>query len=301
MISRRHLLAGTAATATWAAMPDVLRAGEPMRQRKIPSSGEAVPVIGLGTSGSFEVGSDAAERDPLREVLKRFFAAGGRLIDTAPSYGSAELVLGELLRVSRQRAQCFLASKLSSVGKAAGRAQFEASLARLQTDRIDLLQVHNLRDWRTQLALARELRSEGKVRYTGVTHYLDSAHEEIAAVIASEKPDFLQINYSVASPGAEKRLLPLAQDLGVAVLVNRAFEDGALFARVQGRALPDWSGDVAVTSWAQMFLKFALGHPAVTAVIPATSRPERQSDNLHAGFGPELDATQRSELIAMFG
>jgi aryl-alcohol dehydrogenase-like predicted oxidoreductase len=271
-----------------------------LRKRAIPSTGEMIPVIGLGTSGNFEVGGSASERDPLREVLQRFFDGGGRLIDTAPSYGPAEKVLGDLLQENNGRAACFLASKLSSVGRDAGLAQFQASLQRLGIERLDLLQVHNLRDWRVQLEVARQLKADGRVRYTGVTHYLDSAHEEIGDVIRAAKPDFLQINYSVASPNAARRLLPLARDLGVAVIINRAFEDGLLFARVKDRVLPGWAAEAGVKTWAQIFLKFALSHPAVTAVIPATSKPERQTENLMAGFGPDLTATQCAELTAMF-
>jgi aryl-alcohol dehydrogenase-like predicted oxidoreductase len=301
MFSRRQLLKHSSLLAASGLLPAVAWAGSGIRQRVIPATGATLPVIGLGTSGNFEVGDSAAETDPLREVLKRFFASGARLIDTAPSYGRAELVLGSLLAESGQRPHCFLASKLSSVGREAGLAQFSESLRRLRTDRMDLLQVHNLRDWRTQLAVARELKSEGRIDYIGVTHYVDSAHADMAEVIASEKLDFMQINYSVASPAAAKRLLPLAADRGVAVIVNRAFEDGHLFTRVQGRALPAWAESVGVGSWAQMFLRFAISHPAVTVVIPATSRPDRQSDNLRAGYGPDLDKAQCAELIAMFG
>jgi aryl-alcohol dehydrogenase-like predicted oxidoreductase len=301
MTTRRTLIQATAlgcaASLTgmnWAVTPAALK------RRAIPSSGETIPVIGLGTSGNFEVGDSAVERDPLRIVLNTFITRGGRLIDTAPSYGSAEAVLGDLLQENKQHGACFLASKLSSVGRVAGLAQFESSLQRLRAERLDLLQVHNLRDWRVQLDLARELKREGRVRYVGVTHYVDSAHEEIGEVIRVEKPDFLQINYSVASPNAAKRLLPLARDSGVAVIINRAFEDGHLFARVKDRALPAWATEVGVNTWAQMFLKFALSHAAVTAVIPATSKPERQIENLGAGFGPDLSAAQCAELIAAF-
>lgn len=274
----------------------------PLNTRPIPTSGERLPVIGMGTSGSFEVGASAAERDPLREVLKRFFAAGATVIDTAPTYGPAEQVLGPLLAEQGLRPKAWLATKLSGVqGREAGLAQFERSLQDLGTDQVELLQVHNLGDLKTQLALARELKAQGKVRYVGVTHYQERAHEQLAQVVQAEKPDFLQINYSVVSRGAEQRVLPLAQELGVAVLINRAFEDGRLFARVQGKPLPDWAAAAGIGSWAQMFLKFALSHPAVTVVIPATGKPERQSDNLRAGIGPDLDQEQRQSLIAMFG
>lgn len=271
----------------------------PLNTRPIPSTGEKVPVIGMGTSGSFEVGDSTQERDPLREVLKRFFAAGASLIDTAPTYGTAEDVLGALLAEQGLRPKTWIATKLSGVtGREAGLAQFNDTLRRLKTDKVELLQVHNLGDLKTQLALARELKDQGKVRYVGITHYLERAQDELADIVQLEKPDFLQINYSVVTRGAEKRVLPMARELGVAVLVNRAFEDGRLFAQVKDKPLPTWAASAGITSWAQAFLKFALSHPAVTAVIPATGKPDRQSDNLRAGIGPDLDETQRQSLIA---
>ena len=273
-----------------------------MTLRAIPSTGEKIPVIGMGTSGSFEVADGSPEYDALREVLRRFFAGGGSVIDTAPTYGVAEDRLGALLSEQNLRPKAWIATKLSGVrGREAGLAQFNASLARLKTDRVELLQVHNLGDLDTQLALIRDLKAQGKTRYTGVTHYLESSHETLANVIAKEKPDFLQINYSVVSRGAENRLLPLAKDLGIAVLINRAFEDGKLFARVKDKPLPSWAGEAGITSWAQAFLRFALSHPAVTAVIPATGKPDRQSDNLRAGAGAPLTEKQRAALIEAVG
>ena len=305
MLTRRTFLTATATTAaafglmplrTWAQVPE----GGTILTRPIPSTGEAVPVIGMGTSGSFEVGTSAAERDPLREVLRRFFAGGGKLIDTAPSYSSAEGVLGDLLSEDGLRAKTFLATKLSDTGRDAGLAQFETSLKRLKTDKVELLQVHNLRDWRTQFDLIKELKAEGRTRYSGLTHYLDANQDELAEVVEATRPDFLQINYSVISRKAEKRLFPMAKDLGVAVLVNRAFDDGKLFAQAGDKELPGWAAEVGATSWAQLFLKFAISHPAVTAVIPATGKPDRQSDNLKAGHGALLDDAQRDELSALF-
>jgi aryl-alcohol dehydrogenase-like predicted oxidoreductase len=256
----------------------------------------------MGTSGSFDVADPSPEFDALREVVRRFFAGGGTLIDTAPTYGAAEDRLGVLLDEQGLRSKAFIATKLSGVrGREAGVQQFEGSLRRLKTDKVELLQVHNLSDLKTQLALARELKAQGKVRYTGVTHYLERAHDELAVVVQSEKPDFLQINYSVVTRGAEKRLLPLAADLGVAVLINRAFEDGKLFARVKDTPLPPWCAEAGITSWAQAFLRFALSQPAVTCVIPATGKPDRQSDNLRAGSGAPLTPDQRASLIAAVG
>lgn len=278
--------------------PPVVISG-PLNTRAIPASGEKIPVIGMGTSGSFEVGDSTAELDPLREVLERFFAAGATVIDTAPTYSVAEGRMGALLAEQDLVGKVWLATKLSGVsGREEGMAQFDDSLRRLKTGKVALLQVHNLGDLKTQLAVARELKAQGKVRYVGVTHYLESAQDELADIVQAEQPDFLQINYSVVSRGAEKRVLPLARDLGVAVMINRAFEDGKLFAQVRDKPLPEALTAAGVGSWAQAFLKFALSHPAVTVVIPATGKPDRQSDNLKAGIGPDLDEAQRRALIA---
>lgn len=317
MYSRRRFLTSAAAAAaglSLAACRDDARAviapeaaaarvaPTPLNTRSIPATGEKLPVIGMGTSGSFEVGDSASERDPLREVLKRFFAGGATVIDTAPTYSVAEDVMGALLAELGLRDKAWLATKLSGVqGRDAGLAQFNDTLRRLKTDKVQLLQVHNLGDLKTQLALARELKAQGKVRYVGVTHYVERAHDELADVVQAEKPDFLQINYSVVSRGAEKRVFPLARDLGVAVLVNRAFEDGRLFSQVADKPLPAWAAGIGITSWAQAFLKFALSAPVVTAVIPATGKPDRQTDNLKAGQGPDLDEDQRQSLIAAVG
>jgi aryl-alcohol dehydrogenase-like predicted oxidoreductase len=299
-LKRRQFIATTTLALAAAGLRAPIAAAAPagLLERPIPASGEPIPAIGMGTSGSFEVGTDAAARDPLREVLRRFVAGGARLIDTAPSYGTAESVLGDLLAELKLRDQVFLATKLSSVGRDAGAAQFAQSLARLRTDKVELLQVHNLRDWQVQLALARELKAEGKVRYVGLTHYVDSAHAELAAAMRESKPDFIQINYSPTQRAAEAELFPLAQELGIAVLANRNFDDGALFGKVRGQVLPAWAAEVGATSWAQLFLKFVLSHDAVTAVIPATSKPDNQSDNLRAGSGSLLDEAQREALIA---
>ena len=272
-----------------------------MLRRPIPSSGELVPAIGMGTSGSFQIPAGSAEYAALKEVVKRFFEGGATLIDTAPTYGNAEDNLGPLLSEGGYRKKAFIATKLSGVtGREAGLEQFNSTLRRLKTDKVELLQVHNLRDWKTQLEVARELKKQGKVKYVGVTHYTDSAHDEIADIVQSSKPDFLQINHSVTNRGIEDRVLPLAKELGVAVLTNRNFNDGALFGQVQGKPLPGWAAEAGITSWAQMFLKYSLSHEAVTAVIPATGKPDRQSDNLKAGHGPLLTPAQRKELIALF-
>jgi len=308
MTTRRQFLGHTSALAGSLYLganivpPASAATSDSMLKRKIPSTGEMIPAIGMGTSGSFEVRAGSAEHDALKEVLKRFFDGGAILIDTAPTYGNAEDNLGPLLSEAGARKRAFIATKLSGVtGRQAGLEQFRNTLERLQTDRVELLQVHNLRDWKTQIAVARELKAEGKVKYVGVTHYVESAQDELAEVVQATQPDFLQINYSVTQRGAEKRVFPMAKELGIAVLANRNFEDGRLFDRVKGKSLPGWAAQAGVSSWAQMFLKFALSHEAVTAVIPATGKPDRQSDNLKAGFGPLLTAAQKAELIQLVG
>lgn len=303
MTSRRSFLSAAALAATAAALnPLPAFAVSPVAtslvRRAIPSSGETIPVIGMGTSGSFEV--DAAGREPLKEVLRRFVAGGASVIDTSPNYSNAEDVLGDLMAEFGLRDRIWLATKLAADNRAAGEAQFAASLRRLRTDRVELLAVHNLRDWKTQLAHARELKAQGRTKYVGLTHYVDAKHDELADLVAAEKPDFIQINYSVSTTNADKRLLPMAKDKGVAVMINRAFDDGRLFARVADEPLPGWAADAGVTSWAQMFLRFVTSHPAVTVVIPATGKPDRQSDNLKAGVGRDLTAAEREQLVAMF-
>jgi aryl-alcohol dehydrogenase-like predicted oxidoreductase len=292
MTSRRSFLSAATLAVTAAAL-DALpalaaspAAKSGLAKRAIPATGETIPVIGMGTSGSFEV--DAAGREPLKEVLRRFVAGGASVIDTSPNYSNAEDVLGDLM------------AELGVDDRASGEAQFAQSLKRLRTDKVELLAVHNLRDWKTQLAYARELKAQGKTKYVGLTHYVDARHDELANLMAAQKPDFIQINYSVSATNADKRLLPLARDTGVAVMINRAFDDGRLFARVADKALPGWAAEAGVTSWAQMFLKFVISHPAVTVVIPATGKPDRQSDNLKAGLGRDLTAAERAELVAMF-
>ena len=302
MTSRRTFLSAAAIAATAAVLrPLPLMAAEPaarLATRVIPSSGERLPVIGMGTSGSFEV--DLAGRAPLKDVLQRFVAGGASVIDTSPNYSNAEDVLGDLMAEGNLRDRIFLATKLAADDRAAGEAQFAQSLKRLRTDKVELLAVHNLRDWQNQLGLARELKAQGKTKYIGLTHFRDDAHERLAEIMAAEKPDFIQVNYSVSATNADRALLPLARDLGVAVMVNRAFDDGALFARVAGQALPGWATEMGVGSWAQLFLKFVTSHPAVTVVIPATGKPERQSDQLKAGLGPDFTPEQRARIAAMF-
>ncbi|MGE6914729.1 aldo/keto reductase [Achromobacter kerstersii] len=272
-----------------------------MLSRAIPASGEQIPVIGLGTADTFNAPpDDAAAMAPLAQVLDTFLKEGGFLIDTAPSYGQAEAVVGALLaRNGGLRQQVFLATKIGTTGRESAMEQVRQSQKRLRSDKLDLIQVHNLIDTRNQLALLRELKQQGVTRYVGITHYTDYAHDELTQLVETEKPDFLQINLSVGARSAEKRLLPACQANGVAVLINRPFQDGALFRQVKGRALPALAAEIGCTSWAQLFLKFIIGHPAVTAVIPATSKPSNMADNVLAGFGRQPDAAMRERIAAL--
>jgi aryl-alcohol dehydrogenase-like predicted oxidoreductase len=272
----------------------------PLIMRTIPATGETIPAIGVGTSGSYEVPMDSPEFEALKEVAKVFFEGGGRVLDTSPNYGNAEDVVGALLAEGGWRDECFLATKLAADDQAALEAQWADSLRRLRTDHVELLQVHNLRNMDQAWPYARELKEAGKTKYVGLTHYRDEAQAELADYMRREKPDFVQINYSVAAPQAAKTIFPLAQELGIAVIVNRAFGDGRLFGEVADKPLPGWAADVRVGSWAQMFLRFVLSQPAVTVVIPATGKPHRQADNLKGGIGPLLDQAQQDELVAMF-
>ena len=268
-----------------------------MRTRKIPKSatGEAIPVIGMGTWSTFDVGGGAAERKPLTEVLARFFAAGGRVIDSSPMYGRSESVTGDLVTAGSHDA--WIATKVWTSGLAEGRAQIADSMKKLRTKTLDLLQVHNLVDWKTHLPEMRRMREAGTVRYLGITHYSLGAFGEMETLLRKEKLDFVQLPYSVNVREAEKSLLPAAADTGTAVLVMRPFEEGSLFSRVKGKAVPAWATERGFTSWAQLFLSFILAHPAVTCAIPATSKPDHMAQNVSAGSGPELDAESKKKLI----
>jgi diketogulonate reductase-like aldo/keto reductase len=268
-------------------------------ERSIPSSGEKIPAVGLGTWRTFDVGTSAAERAPLEEVLRSFVDLGGRVIDSSPMYGTAESVVGDLADNLAVGDRLFLATKVWTSGRDAGVRQMEQSLRRLRTRRLDLMQIHNLLDWRTHLATLRDWKAAGRVRYVGVTHYTASAYDELERVLRGEALDFVQVNYSLGERDAERRILPLARDRGVAVLVNRPFSEGGLFHRVRGQALPPWAAELDCESWAQFFLKWILAHPAVTCVIPATSRPQHLVDNMRAGAGLLPDAATRERMAVL--
>ncbi|HDS1733378.1 aldo/keto reductase [Pseudomonas sp. BP8] len=301
MYGRRDVLRTGAALGLMAASPWLYAESAPgLLTRKIPASGEALPVIGAGTSGSFEVEPGSAQYQQLQQVLKAFFEGGGKVIDTSPNYGGADAILGQLLEEGRWHRQCFIATKIAADSAAAAQEQWAGTLKSLRTDKVDLLQIHNLRDWQRQLPYARELKAQGKTRYVGITHYLASGQDDVTEIVRKEPLDFIQINYSVNAPDAAKTLLPLCHDKGVAVLINRTFDDGRLFAKVKDQPLPGWAAEAGISSWAQMFLKFAISHPAVTTVIPATGRPDRQLDQLKAGLAPLLSEAQQQALIRQF-
>jgi aryl-alcohol dehydrogenase-like predicted oxidoreductase len=272
-----------------------------MSSRPIPSTGELLPVIGVGTYLNFDVAPGADDYAALPAVLDRLFAAGGTVIDSSPMYGRAERTAGELLAARTPRPQAFLATKVWTSGREAGIQQMEASFRLLQASRIDLMQIHNLVDWRTHLPTLSRWKEEGRVRYVGITHYTSSAYRDVEAVLKAERLDFLQINYALDDRAAEARLLPLARDRGVAVLVNMPFGGGGLLRRLRARPLPAWAGEVDASSWAQLALKFVLSHPAVTCAIPGTGNPRYMAENAAAGITPFLSDAQRTALISAAG
>jgi diketogulonate reductase-like aldo/keto reductase len=300
-LTRRHFLQVSAGSMLSLAVPArAAGGGAAMVDRPIPRSAERLPVVGLGTWQTFDVGASAEDRAPLAEVVRLFLAGGGRVVDSSPMYGRAEGVAGDLLAAAGPEPRPFLATKVWTTGRAAGEAQMRESMKRLRTDRIDLMQVHNLLDWETHLPVLRAWKEQGRIRYLGVTHYAQSAFPQLERILATEKLDFVQLPYSIGSREAEKRLLPAAAESGTAVLVMRPFEEGALFAAVRGKPLPAWADEIGATSWAQVFLKFVVSHPAVTCAIPATSKPDHQKDNLAAGAGPLPDERLRRRMAADF-
>ena len=316
--ARRRIVQGIAAAVGGAAWPRVgggaQEGSAKMQTRKIPKTGEAVPVMGLGTWQTFDAGPGAAERAALTEVLAVFLDGGGRVIDSSPMYGRAEATVGELLTALGARApgerQPFLATKVWTTGKARGEQQMTTSMRRMRPAaphqpaeplRIDLMQIHNLQDWRTHLPTLRDWKAAGRVRYIGVTHYDLGAFDELERIVKTEAVDFVQLPYSIGVRRAEERLLPAAADHQTAVIVMRPFEAGALFGEVRGRPLPAVAAELGCTTWAQLFLKFILAHPAVTCPIPATGNPRHLAENIAAGSGPLPDESMRRKLIAAVG
>ncbi len=297
-ISRAAFLQGAAAAvaATGVGFSIEAKADDKMLTRTIPSSGKPLPVIGLGTWQTFDVGTSAAERGPLSEVLKELFAGGGSVIDLSPMYGRSEGVVGDLLDGAQSRDKAFLATKVWTRGKSNGIEQMERSFQLMRTKHIDLMQVHNLADWQIHLDTLKGWKKDGRVSYLGVTHYTSSAFDELEAVMRAEKLDFVQLNYAIDDRAAEKKLLPLAQDKGIAVLVNRPFGGGGALGRLKGKALPGFAGELGCTSWAQLLLKFIVSHPAITCAIPGTRKATHMLDNVRAGMGALPDTAMRETI-----
>ncbi len=298
MPSRRTLLGAALSLAALGVSPAAF-AKPTMALRPIPKTGEKLPVVGLGTWQTFDVGTEASERAKVADVLRGFFEAGGRVIDSSPMYGRAEEVTGDTVAAIGKSGTPFLATKVWTSGKEQGIRDMTRSLRRLRVKTLDLMQVHNLLDVKTHLPVLREWKAAGKIRYLGVTHYSHSAFDEIERLMKKEALDFVQLPYSLADREAERRLLPVAQETGTAVLVMRPFQEGALFDRFRGTALPEWAAECDAKSWAQLFLKFSLGHPAVTCPLPATSKAKHLLDNVQAGFGRLPDKALRAKMTRL--
>ena len=270
------------------------------RQRVIPSSGEKIPVMGMGTSRVFNVRRDEAVLAPLMEVMRLFVERGGTMVDSSPMYGQAESVVGDLVSKLKLADQIFFATKVWIRGEKAGNAQMADSFRLMGTQRIDLMQVHNLVDTKTQLKSIRDYINNGSIRYVGITHYTPGAFDELEAWIKKEKLDYVQFPYSIASRQAEKRLLSVAADHGVATIAHRNFERGHLFSKTKGKALPEWVKEFDCESWSNFFLKYVIADPRITNVIPATRKAKHLMDNMNAGLGRLPDAAQRNQMIAYF-
>jgi diketogulonate reductase-like aldo/keto reductase len=282
--------------AAGAAMP-ATSASTSMITRPIPRSGEALPIVGLGTWQTFDVGPDASQRAPLRQVLQTLVARGGKVVDSSPMYGESERVSGDLAGELDLRDKLFLATKVWTSGREAGIRQMEQSIRLMRAKRMDLMQIHNLLDYETHTRTLREWKSAGRVRYIGITHYTRSAFRELERLVATGQYDFVQFNFSMAERDAEERLLPACAESGTAVLINRPFAEGSLFRHVKGKSLPPWAAELDCASWGQFFLKWIVGHPAVNCVIPATRRREHMEDNAGAGAGKLPDAAMRRRML----
>jgi diketogulonate reductase-like aldo/keto reductase len=269
-----------------------------MFTRTIPSSGEALPVIGLGTYKGFDVGSSGKDRTALKNVFPTLFSRGGSVIDSSPMYGRAEEVVGDLLAAQGSRQCAFVATKVWTEGRSAGINQMKRSMELLRCERIDLMQIHNLVDWRTHLATLRAWKEEGRIRYLGITHYTSSAYAELEKIMRAERLDFVQLNYSLDDREAERRLLPLAVERGLAVLVNLPFGQGRLFKTLRDKPVPPWMQEAGCETWSQVLLKFTLAHKAVTCVIPGTGNPDHMAENCRAGDGAMLEGSLVRKLVA---
>lgn len=270
-----------------------------MLSRLIPGTNEELPVIGLGTWQSFDVGTAASERDPLKEVLNVLIDAGGSVIDSSPMYGRSEQVVGDLTTELNIKDKIFEATKVWISGEDSGITQMNESMNLMKVKQMDLMQIHNLLDWKTHLKTLRQWKEEEKIRHIGITHYHSGGYEEVERILKTEEIDFLQINYNLIVREAAERILPLAQDKGVAVLINRPYQGGALFKAFKSKPLPPWAKEFDAASWGQLFLKFILAHPAVTCVIPGTSKAKHMKDNVLAGFGNMPTEAHQKKMVQL--
>ena len=302
MINRRQLLQYSASAAAAASLGLNVQAREsaPMITRAIPSSGEAIPVVGMGTSRTFDTPDDANSIALLKQVMQSFFANGGKVIDSSPMYGNAESRVGDVIRGMEQQPPVFAATKVWTTGKDAGIAQMEESARRMAVDTFDLIAVHNLQDWETHMATLKDWKEQGKVRYIGITTSHGRSHDEFIKVMKTEPIDFVQFSYNIMDRAAEESLFPVAQEQGIATMINRPYQRGSLFAKTRGKDLPDVAADIDVDSWGQFFLKFILAHPGVTSIIPATSKVHHMDDNMKANLGRVPDSDQREEMLSVF-
>ena len=302
-MKRREFLKAVTAAAS-IALPlltsPVLAKNRTAIRKAIPSTGELLPVIGMGSSRTFDVGDDREERAMLQKVLQAFFDNGGSLIDSSPMYGSSEKVIGDLLRNVKNKGDLFSATKVWIDGKQEGISQMENSMKLWGVKKFDLMQIHNLRDWEIHLETLKQWKAEEKIRYIGITTSHGRFHDELETILENEPFEFVQLSYNIDNRDVEQRLLPIAREKGMAVLVNRPYQRGSLFRKVKGQKLPDWAREFDCESWGQFFLKFVVSHPAVTCVIPATSKLRHMVDNMQAGFGRLPDDKTRKKMLAFY-
>ena len=272
-----------------------------LNKRAIPSSGEQLAMVGLGTWQTFDVGQANADRAPLQEVLKQLVSKGGMVVDSSPMYGRSEQVVGDLAQASALQDQLFMATKVWTTSRQSGISQMNRSMSRMQKRPMDLMQIHNLQDWKTHMKTLQQWKEEGKLRYIGITHYLESAYSRMESIMKEYPLDFIQLNYSIASRKAENRLLPQARERGIAVLTNRPYEGGSLFRQVKGKSLPSLAKDIGAESWGQFFLKYILSNDAVTCAIPGTSKVKHLLDNLGAAEGQLPNELQRTKMKQIIG
>ena len=298
LLSRRQILKASSASVLLSLLPPQLLAGTAeLIKRNVPSTEESLSVIGLGTSRTFDFDNDPELMARLVELMQSFFDNGGQLIDSSPMYGAAESVTGELLENIKSTKGLFAATKVWTYGKEAGIKQMERSMKRMGVGKMDLMQIHNLRDWKVHMQTLRAWKQQGRIRYIGITTSHGRHHEELESIMKREKLDFVQFSYNIEDRVVEERLLPLAQDKGIATIINRPYQRGALFRKVKDKPLPDWAAEIDCASWGQFFLKFIASHPAVTCIIPATSKLKHMVDNMTAGYGRLPDENMRQQMI----